>query len=194
MSNPLVRNTIVAVLADPDVQYINFVIGGYDFRPEHYQRVSSAVSSGQLDTRFNPGQADDAWYDSSCNLFSLRSPFADTNTKKALIIHEATHASCDLRNLRNMCVDTSEAAGYIAQCIFLRRKTSPQQIRQGYRLTSTDGNIDWVLEKAWEIAGDILTNGFTHRQKTQELMERVRLCPIYHTPGAAVSPVAGYNG
>jgi hypothetical protein len=197
MSSPVAKQTVLSVLRDPAIERINFVIGGYEIRPRLYERVRGAVDGlfgPHIEVVANPHQADAAWYDSDANRLSLRSVLAETDTRKALIVHEATHAGCDLLNYHQMRTDTSEAAAYIAQCIFLRQKTSAADLAAGNRLTSSNRGTDRILEQAWAVAGQILAHGFSHRRDTEELQDRIRHSTRYNPDHLQEMPAAGFNG
>ncbi len=197
MSNPVAQRTVATVLEDPAIQRINFVIGGFEIRPPLYQLVHDAITSvigRRVEVLCNPNQRNDAWYDSDHNQFSLKSVFARPTTKQALIVHEATHAGCDLRNDHHMRVDTSEAAAYIAQCIYMRQKTRPADLRAGTRLIDDDPDIDAIFEQAWTVAGSILDHGFSHRADTEELQRRIRACETYNPQHLQTMAAAGFNG
>lgn len=192
MANPVLESALLRVLDDPATRRINFVMGGYEFRPSLYELVRTAVARGRIDVSANPSRTSTALYDSSDNDFLFGYSCVDSDTKRALIIHEATHAGCDLRNYRGMPIDVSEGAAYTAQCIFMRLKLGQQRSRT-QRLTGS-GSMDDVFAKAWEIAGSLIENGFAHHHEVRELRRLVLRVPAYApAPGAAPARCV-YNG
>lgn len=193
MPNPVLQSRLLGILNDPATQRINFVMGGYEFRPNLYQLVRAAVASGRIDVNANPRRTSRAYYDSSTNDFLFGYSCVDSDTKRALIIHEATHAGCDLRSFRGMAIDVSEGAAYTAQCIFMRLKLGPQRSRTS-RLRGTTSATDRVFATAWEIAGSLIQNGFAHRDDVQELRRRVMRTPAYNPSGGTAPVPCAYDG
>ncbi len=102
---------------------INFSLSSVDFNPDRLRAVGEAIDARRIFVEYNSAAATWALYRSiedklvvgitSSVIGRSNVPYA------ALIIHEGIHASMDICNAGWMGIQTSEAAGYIAQYIYL---------------------------------------------------------------------------
>jgi hypothetical protein len=66
---------------------------------------------------------------------------------EALIVHECTHAGCDLRKA-SLTVDYSEAVAFVAQCLFFYYKNE-KVLKSG---SAKPTFADPILKGAWKVA------------------------------------------
>ena len=120
-------------------------------QPRHVLKVAQLIGNGrirviQLECR------DGCVHYPVENKIQLGLTSASTVTKQAQMVHECTHAAFDVHRYARSTVATSEAAGFVAECLFARVK-SPKTDDPDYRIYSDDEKKDLIYELAWEIAG-----------------------------------------
>ena len=133
-------------------------MSGYVIRSFHFSTIRTFVDINRIRVRHSrSGSAvavnASAEYDSKADTFRLTFDTATVDTQIALIIHEALHASCDARGLRKMRIATSEALGYVAQCVFLRGKQVGTTVSNARLFSDTDIALDLIFEHPWRLAG-----------------------------------------
>jgi hypothetical protein len=188
MSDDVARASLLAVLADPAISRINFRVGSVAITPHLFGRVALAVRGGHIGVRHVPTLVSAGIYNSTENRFYLRRETLSTTEARALVVHEACHAGFDIARATQMRTITSEAAGYIAQCVYARAKTSDPETT---RLYSDDPRKDRVFEIAWRLAGVILSGRTPPESDIEVLRQAVLRHPDYSSAGQGV---AGFDG
>lgn len=187
------KNAVHAVLSDPAIGRIRIRLRGVIITPAMLWGIRDMVHSNQIHVRHLPGLGSDAQYDSANdsntpNSFLLKHSQAGGYMRRAMIVHEAIHAACDHANFGHMHVDTSEAAAYIGQCLFVRIKRPPTVTD---RLSHSVPIRDRVFETAWICAEAILAGGQPTQAQIEDVRTAVRNHPWYSSTG---DTAAGYNG
>lgn len=182
------RSTIVAVLTDAAINRIRINLRGVTITPQMIREVRDLTRSGQIDVVHVPGQSTPAMYDSDENKFFLNFARTGRMSQRALIVHEAIHAACDRANFNHMLINTSEAAAYIGQCIYMIVK---QAGNHDERLGHDNPNRDRVFELAWNCARTIVANGQPSHTDIEQLRSAILQHPYYSRNG---TQNAGYNG
>ena len=87
------------------------------------------MRNGKITVKYDAKGGYAASYNSAKNELTLSFTYAATYNRNALIVHECVHAAMDVQHQKFKLIDhmTSEAAGYIAQCMFLITKMTPQE-------------------------------------------------------------------
>lgn len=145
MISPLSQK-VIRVLSGPEVGRISFALGGTSInKAAIYTPVSTAIQSGKISVvqSKNP-----TIYSSTSNTLSLNAKEAIAGADmEALIVHECTHAGCDLRKA-SLTVNYSEAVAFVAQCLFFYYKNE-KVLKSG----SADPTFaDSILKEAWKVA------------------------------------------
>lgn len=188
MSDDAAKRCILTVLSDAVVGRINFRIRTVPITPRLLQRVAECVRGRRIAVRHVPGLVKPAIYNSTENRFYLRRDTINTLESQAIIVHEAVHGGCDLMNASQMRVLSSEAAGYLGQCVFARAKTrNPDQ----ERLTHERPTMDRIFEIAWDLAGIVLARRQPSEEQIEALRQAILADPDYHEEG---EQLAGYDG
>lgn len=155
--NVAARINVEVTLADPAIKKIVFDQGGMSVRPSCFAEVAKAITGGRIKVVVVKNLSTTGVYDAAVDRIELKSAEVTSVTRKALIVHECLHAWMDIAAIKNMKVKTSEAAAYLAQCIFARAKASDPKDEE-IRLYSEDDKMDKVFAKAWSMAGEVVLN------------------------------------
>ncbi len=193
MPNPVLKSALLRVLDDQPTRRINFVIGGFPIRPALYTAVRREVAADRIDVNADPRRTSTALYDSGADAFLFGWSAVNTDTRRAHIIHEATHAGSDVAGYNGMGIDVSEAAAYIAQCWYMRLKVGAARAGRD-RLRGNYPGTDKIFEKAWDIAGQLITNRFFHRTDGEELRRRIMSFGGYNPTGSDTPTPCHYDG
>jgi hypothetical protein len=111
------ESTVLWALGLPSVHSIQFNICGYQVTPADYDRVRRLIQAGEIVVAHNPSLDGDAAYAPETDTIYLKHSDNREANAVALIIHEATHAAFDAREVKLYDV-TSEAIAYVAQMMF----------------------------------------------------------------------------
>lgn len=182
-----IKSTITGVLRGSDTQKIrSFAFNGKGFAPGVFPILADMIDGGSIKAEHDSSKSGMAEYDYGTNTLYLGFNEATSLTRKALILHEATHAVYDMVSTK-MSVADSESIAYIVQCQYARANNSdPSQ-----RLTGNTPEKDKVFELAWEIAGKLLGGTKPSQTDYNSLVDAVSKHPYYMGKAAAD---AGFNG
>ena len=145
MISPLAQK-VIGVLSGPEVRRISFSLGGTSInKAATFQPVSIAIQSGKISVVQSQKPT---VYSSTSNTLSLNPKDASAGADmEALIIHECTHAGCDLRKA-SLTVGYSEAVAFVAQCLFFYYKNE-KVLKSGSAEPTFN---DRILKEAWKVA------------------------------------------
>jgi hypothetical protein len=184
------KAAVLGVLMLPTVFMMKpFKVNTHEFKPADLFALTTTIAMDKIHVKFDASVAGHAEYDTGTNTFLVAFTVATTLTRKALIVHEATHALCDFKNKSTMDIGESESMAYIAQCQFARLlKTDPDP---AVRLMDTPANKDKVFEVGWGIAGTLLGGGLPGASDITDMRNAVNIHPNYK---GKVANNAKYNG
>jgi len=143
--------TVVETLADKAIAKIKFKIDSFAVNPDSYALVASLVRSGRITVKYDASYGTSAYYNQKTNTLELAFTTATRLPQRGLIVHECTHAAFDALRYSESTVAISEAAAFIAQCLFVRINW-PGKIEPDDRLYDDDEKKDPVYAQAWKIA------------------------------------------
>jgi len=178
------RDSVVATLKDAAIGQINLTIDGFTITPASYAQVRDKITGGGIKVRFDPSLVNgatgnpSALYHAPSNTLSCGFTVAQAAPRRGLIVHEATHAACDIANYAGMSLVTSEAIAYIAQAIFMREKAP-----------NTPYQADPIMLAA-QVLADCLKAG---RQLKPIDLQNLRQA-IQSSPEYSGKPAPGYDG
>ena len=144
------KELVISALDAAPVRRIAFNFGPMSIDPAGYSGVKEAVRDESIDVRHNRrlGQNGARYRHKPENVFFLGFRSLGGNAdRQALIVHEATHAVCDLA-AEEMKLKESEAGAYIAQCMFFYL-LNEDALRDG---SQTPTFRSAILRRAWPIA------------------------------------------
>ncbi|MEN8148671.1 MAG: hypothetical protein ABFS86_02540 [Planctomycetota bacterium] len=154
MSNEEALAAVLLVLENDEIAEIDFHWGNRHITPRVYRQVQEAIAAGHIEV-VHADQADSSSYFSQQDRIALQHTDTESIPRRAMIVHEATHAGCDLRRWQ-MDVGNSESIAYLAQCIYARAQTDNPVVM---RLQSSTAQNDDVFDQAWHMAEDVLERG-----------------------------------
>lgn len=189
-NDDLARTAVMTVLMLPQVILMkSFKINSHEFKPVELAQLPLQIASDKIHVKFDTSMTGHAEYGTGSNTFFVGFTEATSATRRALIVHEATHALCDFQNKTTMDIGESESMAYIAQCQLGRLlKTDPDP---DVRLFDTPDNKDKVFEVGWALAGTILGGGQLGAADVTRMRDAVNIHPNYKNK---VSQNAQYNG
>ncbi len=117
---PITLDDVLRVLESPQARRIDFWLAGLHISPNGYARVAKCFREGRIgiDTSSDENKAH---YIARWNvLFVPPIEGPPGPSKKALILHECTHAMVDLMHATAVDAMSEECAGYIAQLAYMK--------------------------------------------------------------------------
>ncbi len=152
------RNAVLGVLADRRIRKLDFRVATYRIQSHHYRQVADRIREGRVDVAHDARLSDTAEYGPVENTVYLGYIRATHLHQKAHVVHECTHAVCDMLRLNLMDTIVSEAAAYIAQCIFYGADMHPAERRRSSFPDDGRYNSGPIMNSAWRIAHATLLN------------------------------------
>jgi hypothetical protein len=113
------RDVVLAVLRDPIASHLAFKIGSVELRPGDLTAVAHAIETGKITIIHRPLAGNMAYYTpkNPYNRMEVGFDHLPGPTDRALIVHESTHASFDVRSVP-LTMEQSELMGYVAQALY----------------------------------------------------------------------------
>jgi hypothetical protein len=171
MSN--LETQIGNVLTKVETGKIKFSLGAISIDANSYKQVKTNIDNGKIKVVYSNKIGADAKYRYTSNTLSLGFQVVDTSDKEALIIHECTHAACDIAG-KALLVTHSEAAAYVAQCLYF------------YYINETalaNGNTPTfklpILQAAWDVATKARQNSSLSNKDIEKLLAEIAKHPMY---------------
>lgn len=177
--------SIISVLSDALLSSVNFEAAGVIISHGDYLLVRKSLEDGAMTAevhRFPPGVrgvyfAQDALDRATgavliaANTFALPFGRAASNDQKATVVHEATHAICDMRAVGRAGTpftrDQSESIAHIAQAVYHRRLAGAAQS------DPLGGFLTPIFTKADEVAQEVIARTPLTRTLLAELIALV---------------------
>jgi hypothetical protein len=133
MNDALAKAHVVVTLAEASVKAININLGSVSVSGADFAQVAAAIQNDKISIKFKPDLGHIAMYYSGDNHMEI--PFNNGLGiwQKALIVHEAVHASVDLRKM-SLMAEHNEGLAYVAQAVYMAKN--------GWSF-STDVSFDW---------------------------------------------------
>ncbi len=125
MPDALGRRAVETTLTDGNLRRVFFTAGPVCVSPMMFLAVHRAVTASppriavERNTERRAGAVE---YYSTANTLWCKLDGDPTPTQQALIVHECTHAGCDLFGMRHLTTLDSEVAAYLAQIAFFKAK------------------------------------------------------------------------
>ncbi len=134
-----VRTEINRLLSSDAVAGIDFDLNGLYISGAGFARVGQLIADGHIGihidadlcagAQYEPSSYGDSGQYDTPNFLTLRSAQISDRYVQAYVVHEATHALCDLMRARGY-VYVEEAAAFLAEVIFARRLDPPLNLRR----------------------------------------------------------------
>jgi hypothetical protein len=144
-----------SVLYNNALGWVDFHIGPLSVNYTDYRRIADMIRYGVIAVYSLPNSAETAEYDPESNALYVMND--RTLEDEAMIVHEATHAICDMKRLNNILTADDECAGYFAATIYVQKKMNSDRrvLHGGYDVYQ----VAFELYQKW-IAGERLTYEF----------------------------------
>jgi len=188
----LAKAAVLSTLQDPKLSDVEFGVGLYDIDASSFAPVTSAIRRGKITVKYDANLGQIAYYNHARNEIEIGFKSAANVAHQGLIVHECVHAAMDAQHHKFEYVDhlTTEAAGYIAQCLFVIAKIPPAA-RHGSRLTGPDAVTDKIFRAAWNIALAEFNGDLTKSSDFIDLENGLKNHPLY---SHNIHEVSGYDG
>src|SRR5262245_42974041 len=111
------REMDLTTLREPAVRLISYTVCHFVMPATDYERIARAVDKKQIKIVDNPAFVNNAVYNSTDNQITIAAT-GDNLGKRALLIHEVTHAVQDARRM-NVTHGDAEMLAYIAQQVYV---------------------------------------------------------------------------
>jgi hypothetical protein len=184
------KATIIAVLGGAEMKAVRpFTIKGQLIAYNHYSLVATHIQKGDIKIKHFPDEPETAYYEPGTDTFYVDGNGVIDCHRKALIVHEATHAINDIAFI-NMDIATSEALSYVAQAQYMRANSGKGSTRQ---LHGDTDEQDKVFELAWSIATTLAINKTPSEAEYDALRAAINLAPKYLGTGADPTNFNGVN-
>ncbi len=169
------ESMVTTVLSKPEVAKIKFSFGVVSIDSSSYLKVKNAITGGKIKVSYRASLGPQrAIYRYTHNtLFVGFRTAAGNADREALVVHECTHAACDIAG-KKMLVKESEAAAYIAQCLYFYYKNE-KAIKSGAKPTFAND----ILKTAWAAAEKVAGGGALSSADLQPLFSAISRNPIY---------------
>lgn len=165
-----------------------FSVNGNTFNPVDLQKLGFNILMGSNPkVRYKSDLSSLGQYDSYDNTMWFRFNSVTSVMEKSNVVHEATHAACDM-NRQKMTVAYSEVMAYIVQAQFARANNPYPNQRY---LQGATWQSDRVYEIAWMLAGKLLGGATLTALEVSNLKDAICANPTY---ASEASNVAGYGG
>jgi hypothetical protein len=182
----IARWTVTGCLRDSDTQKIkSFSFRGVGFDPKTFPLLADFIDRGKIKVEYQDDLSGSAAYDYKLNTIFLGFTWAIDEVKKALIIHESTHALYDVVQ-QKMTTAVSESIAYIVQCQYAYIKMGANK-----RLSSPNAAKDLVFKLAWDIAVGLQNGKAPSQTDIGNLEGAVSQHPLYMAKSAGD---AGFDG
>jgi hypothetical protein len=182
------KGNIVDFLKDASTQRMkDFSFAGIGFSPKVFPVLAGIIDDDKISVEFDSKLSGQAAYDYASNTLVVGFTKPETLTRKALLVHECTHAIYDCVR-QNMNVQTSESIAYIAQCMYARLHAPAGSPRLQ---NANDVVRDEVFKTGWEIAGSILDGKNVSLSEQTAMISAVSKHPFYSGKFASS---AGFDG
>ena len=164
-----------------------FTVSGQTLVACFYQALAARMSLFDcMKTVYDPSiKKGTAEYDSESNTMKLAFMSIEYDEQRGIIIHESTHAVCDMLKMNIMVAD-SEVMAYIAQCQFMLANFG------NYPLIGKTDTKTAIFAAAWKVAEKI-QNGQTPSETDYKTV-RDAVCGDSEYGEKSLSQTAAFDG
>jgi hypothetical protein len=116
------RDVVLAVLRDSVASHMAFKVGAMELRVGDLTAVANAIDTGKITVIHRPLAGHMAYYQpkNPYNRMLVGFDHLPGPNERALIVHEAVHASFDIRRVAQT-MEQSELMGYVAQALYMAK-------------------------------------------------------------------------
>lgn len=169
------KEATLAALQDPSVEKIKFTVDGFSISPENYEEVNDAIVSGSITVRYDGSLKNPqtglpyCQYNPLSDILTVGFGSSASANTRAIIIHEATHAACDIDIFTSMTNTTSEILAYIAQTIVMTT----------YFPEALPIQSDPIIAASQPLATIVLSGGSLGNDKLTYIRKAIQNHPMY---------------
>jgi hypothetical protein len=185
---PVWTEAVARLLHGPGIGSVWVQVGRFGITPQAIRRVGDAIRAENIKVYYDPGfvmvnNAFAAFYDGGYDAMFTGFCTLDTIGRKAVLVHEATHAANDMKRRSTMLHVDDEAAGYVAQAMYIRGTG----VRAPIRLTSPTAVIDDIYKASFDVA-DAIFGGIGHPVDLLDtLRDKILANPNYSVTGTVTA-------
>jgi len=166
---------VTEVLDLPSTLRISFSFGAVTLGNASFKSVVTALAGGKITIVVNPKLGTNtAIYSWKKNRFTFGFSGAAGNAdRESLVVHESVHAALDAA-ASPMAVKQSEAAAYIAQCLYYYYRNETE-----FAGGKTPSFGDPILKAAWPVSQIVLTKPALTDADVAPLLTAIAQHPLY---------------
>ena len=170
------KKMVMTVLSRPEVAKINFTLETIKIDSSSFQKVKSKIQGKKITVVYSKKIGTGiAKYRYKLNRLVLGFRATGGNgDKEALIIHECTHAACDIAG-KAMLLTHSEAAAYVAQALYFFYRNEAALSKPGVKPTFAST----LLREAWEVSKKARANPKLSKDDIKKLLGIIAKHPLY---------------
>ena len=167
------KTQVSNVLAKTATAKIKFSLDGISIDANAYKQVKTNIENGKIQVNYSDKIGATAKYRYTHNILFLGFKNIDNSDKEALVIHECTHAACDIAG-KAVLVSHSEAAAHVAQCLYYYY-INEAALASGNKPTFKSS----LLKAAWDVAMTARQNSTLSDEDIKTLMAEIAKHPTY---------------
>lgn len=169
------KKVVLDTLNKPEIRKMAFGFGSIYINAAAFEPVKTAIKDGKIEVKHKASLgANVAVYRYTSNILFLGFKSTSGNTdREALIVHECTHAACDVKG-KKMLVKQSEAVAYVAQVLYFYYRNEAA-INAGSKPTFAHP----ILKAAWDVAMIARRRSNITDKEVAPLYEAIVKHPLY---------------
>ncbi len=169
------KTMVTSLLSKSVVKKIKFKSGSISIDSQSFQQVKTKINGGNIKIVYKAklGGKKAIYRYTHNTLFVGFQATGGNADREALLVHECTHAALDIAG-KKMLVKQSEAAAYIAQCLYFYYKNEAA-IKKGSKPQFANA----LLREAWKVAMKAVHNSTLNNTDIQPLLTAVANHPLY---------------
>lgn len=137
---------VLTILSSWPLNKIHFTYRSQALWKGSYTTISNAIIDNLIRVAIDPHLSTAGAYDSGTNVLYFRDLNFGSIERKALVVHEATHAILDRRGA-DLYIHESETAAYLAQAIYVLEHHGKDEV-----LTDPDPQVEHIFDVSRTVA------------------------------------------
>ena len=163
------ETSVSNLMAKAETGKIKFTLAGIAIDSTSYKAVKDCVDNAKIKVSYDATLgANAAKYRYTHNTLFLGFQPVTGQDKEALVVHECTHAACDIAK-KSLLVSNSEAAAYVAQSLYFFYMNEKVLADGKVKPTFKSG----ILQAAWDVATQARATPSLTNEHIKKLLEEI---------------------
>jgi len=166
---------VIDTLSRSEIRRMAFGFASVYINAMAFEPVIKAVKDGKIKVQHKAslGSQGGVYRYTANTLFLGFTATAGSSDREALIVHECTHAACDVKK-KTITVKVSEAIAYVAQVLYFYYRNEAA-IKKGAKPTFKNP----ILKAAWDVAMIARHRSSITDKEAQPLYQAIAAHPLY---------------